>query len=386
MHENNENSIFNKLNNENSVSEDNNNNNNNKSEPISTIREDKNTDKVFLSVKLTEKNKNPKTYYCKNCNTFPELKIKNNNSLFFLCEFEKNLEIDFKTLNKYIITQKESEEDLKKKLVCQNHLKVFKCYCCECKKNLCEDCYKEELQNYEHNILNQNNIYKHFDKMDEEIKYKEDFIDKYFTAKYKNKNKKQQNYFESNQNQSENKTEKKNNIDENSDKNTFTIKEETEEKNKDIDNSLDLFELYYIIHENKKKFPNYSHYLNIENIYYYLTDKLEIEYYSYMDQSEKTIRIFGKNFVENNKNNCYLIIKNTKVDLCEEYKIEKDERLKITLVKDKPIKDMSHMFYNCDYLSCITDKSKWNTDNVSDMNSMFYGCIALDYLPKNISE
>ena len=145
MHENNENSIFNKLNNENSVSEDNNNNNNNKSEPISTIREDKNTDKVFLSVKLTEKNKNPKTYYCKNCNTFPELKIKNNNSLFFLCEFEKNLEIDFKTLNKYIITQKESEEDLKKKLVCQNHLKVFKCYCCECKKNLCEDCYKEEL-------------------------------------------------------------------------------------------------------------------------------------------------------------------------------------------------------------------------------------------------
>ena len=80
------------------------------------------------------------------------------------------------------------------------------------------------------------------------------------------------------------------------------------------------------------------------------------------------------------------MINNKKVELCEEYKIEKDERLKITLVKDKPIKDMSHMFYNCDYLSCIKDESKWNTDNVIDMNSMFYGCIALDYLPKNISE
>ena len=113
-------------------------------------------------VDLTENNKNPTTYYCKNCNTFPEIKIKDNNSLNFSCVFEKNLEINFKTLFNLIVTKKESEEELKKKLICQTHSKVFECYCCECKKNLCEDCCKDDV---EQNLKKEKkHIYKHFKK------------------------------------------------------------------------------------------------------------------------------------------------------------------------------------------------------------------------------
>ena len=125
------------------------NNTDNNNINIASIKENKNnTDFLSKKVDLTENNKNPTTYYCKNCNTFPEIKIKDNNSLNFSCVFEKNLEINFKTLFNCIITKKESEEDLKKKLICKTHSKVFECYCCDCKKNLCVDCYND----VEHNL------------------------------------------------------------------------------------------------------------------------------------------------------------------------------------------------------------------------------------------
>ena len=47
---------------------------------------------------------------------------------------------------------------------------------------------------------------------------------------------------------------------------------------------------------------------DIDNIYSFLSDKLEIEYYSYMDQSKHEIRIFGTEFVEKNKDKFTSII------------------------------------------------------------------------------
>ena len=177
----------------------------NNNEDISNIKADKNTHNNFLSQKinLSEKNKNPKTYYCSNCNTFPEIKITNNNSLIFSCEHIKNVEINFKVFN-LIVRQNESEEELKKKLICKKHSKVFECYCCDCKKNLCEDCYND----VEHNLKTEKeNIYKYFKKMDEEIKYKEEFIENYFTSVSKNKN--TQNYFNKKDNENEGENTKK---------------------------------------------------------------------------------------------------------------------------------------------------------------------------------
>ena len=42
---------------------------------------------------------------------------------------------------------------------------------------------------------------------------------------------------------------------------------------------------------------------------------------------------------------------------------------------------MSHMFYWCKSLSSLTDISKWNTNNVSNMSYMFYKCSLLSSLP-----
>ncbi len=40
---------------------------------------------------------------------------------------------------------------------------------------------------------------------------------------------------------------------------------------------------------------------------------------------DKKIKLFEKGFVENNKDNCYLIIDNKKMNLCEYYNVKSDK-------------------------------------------------------------
>ena len=141
-------------------------------------------------------------------------------------------------------------------------------------------------------------------------------------------------------------------------------------------------------------------YLNFKN-------ELTIIYYA---NKKKKIRLFGENFVKNNKNNCFIFINNKKKDLSEFYYFDKinEEILIIKLVETKTISDMSFMFCQCDslyyvpnfsnwcmddvtdmkYMFCncfslksISDISKWNTSNVSDMQFMFFNCRNLTSLP-----
>ena len=41
---------------------------------------------------------------------------------------------------------------------------------------------------------------------------------------------------------------------------------------------------------------------------------------------------------------------------------------------------MSFMFYGCKSLSSLSDISKWNTNNVTNMSNMFDGCLSLSSL------
>ena len=102
-------------------------------------------------------------------------------------------------------------------------------------------------------------------------------------------------------------------------------------------------------------------------------------------KNKNSITIFGKDFVNNNKNNCYLIINGKQIELCKkldmnENKIENNQ-LKIILIETKHITNMSYMFYECKSLVSLTDISKWNTANVVNMSFMFYNCINLKSLP-----
>ncbi len=317
-----------------------------------------------------------KSYHCKNCKTFPLIKIKDNYSINFNCFEMENNNIN---LDKFFKDRKSPDEEkikkLKQKLRCQNEIhenedekkdRIIKYYCFKCKKDLCEECYNICSKDQEH--INEKAIIKKLDELNEErkIKEKEHYIEQFFEKEFKYKPK--------------DKIEDKIEMDEKTktirnQENKAVMKEK--EENKQYLDLTNIWRLYKIIAFCKDKFPSYSHIFNIEQIYFYLLDKIEIIYSSEMELPEIEINIFGKKFVENNKNNCSLIINDQKVELCERYKKPAKEDLKIILVKENPIEDASEMFKNCDFLTSVKIVNQWIMDKVKDMNSMFYECTAL---------
>ena len=99
------------------------------------------------------------------------------------------------------------------------------------------------------------------------------------------------------------------------------------------------------------------------------------------DRIRGKIRIFGGNFVKNNKNKCILIIDAKEYELMEEFNINHKEKIEIKLIVIHNITDMSDMFSGCSSLLYLPDISKWNTNNITDMSYMFNQCSSLSKLP-----
>ena len=102
--------------------------------------------------------------------------------------------------------------------------------------------------------------------------------------------------------------------------------------------------------------------------------------------NQNNIRIFGDNFVKNNKSKCRIEFENKEYDLIEWFNIEnytknKLDYLRIKLKNINNVTDMGCMFYDCSSLSSLPNISKWNTKNVTNMGGMFYGCESLSSLP-----
>ena len=95
------------------------------------------------------------------------------------------------------------------------------------------------------------------------------------------------------------------------------------------------------------------------------------------------IKLFGKTFVDNNKNNCILVINGEILALDEYYEIKEKEnenenkKLNVKLIEKNEIIDMSYMFYECASLLSIVNVSKWKTNNINNISYMFYGCSSL---------
>ena len=94
----------------------------------------------------------------------------------------------------------------------------------------------------------------------------------------------------------------------------------------------------------------------------------------------KSIKLFGEEFVKNNKERCKMIINNKEEEICEYLDIEKNI-LEIKLKEIKIIYNMSYMFHNCESLESLPDISQWNTSNITDMSYMFADCKSLKSLP-----
>ena len=119
-----------------------------------------------------------------------------------------------------------------------------------------------------------------------------------------------------------------------------------------------------------------------------MNNEMELIYQSDENNNDGYINLFGKSFVENNKNNCLLIINNKLYNLMDRYNIQEnniDDILIVKLIEKKNTIDMSYMFYGCRNLISITNIANWNTINVTNMESMFHLCINLKSLG-NLSE
>ena len=109
-------------------------------------------------------------------------------------------------------------------------------------------------------------------------------------------------------------------------------------------------------------------------------DTIEINYK--INKNSNFIKIFGVDFVENNKEKCKILYKNKEYDLQSVFNIqnieEKDNNiLNIKLKGINNITDLSCMFYKCSELLSLPDISKINTSKVIDMHSLFSHCTSL---------
>ena len=97
------------------------------------------------------------------------------------------------------------------------------------------------------------------------------------------------------------------------------------------------------------------------------------------------IRIFSKKFIENNKDNCIIIINGKEYEICEYIDKTKikiyNNILKVKLREIKPISNMSYIFFECRRLISLPDISEWDFKNVIDIGYMFDSCLMLKSLP-----
>ena len=136
----------------------------------------------------------------------------------------------------------------------------------------------------------------------------------------------------------------------------------------------------------------------------------------YKKSYQNFIKIFGDIFVQNNINNCKIIVEDKEYKLCGKLNISKMKKIgneyeiKLKIIHD--LTDLSYMFHlcssllpssevnkinvsnatnisylfsECQYLSQLPDISEWNTGNVENITCLFAGCQSLLSLP-DISE
>ena len=294
-----------------------------------------------------------------NCN---KIEIITKNDEFYNClEYNKSLILSEQTHNKENNIKKYKE----KHYICNMHNKRYISYCKKCNKNLCLNCENEHknensLIYYKDIIPDINETYK------EEIKLKiekfnnniKDIIEK--LNKLKNKIKF---YYE------------------------FFL---------NIINNCDLININYQMLNNINEMLNYNNKIILNDINeiieepddYKKINKL-IDLYNIIfnsnkniikykiEKDEEKVKIFGYNFVKNNKNMCKIIYEDKEYDLTEFFYINNNNTiLEIELKINDDIIDMSYMFENCTSLIYFSNNN-WNTKKVNNMSYLFKDCLNL---------
>ena len=117
--------------------------------------------------------------------------------------------------------------------------------------------------------------------------------------------------------------------------------------------------------------------------------------YQIIKELDTKINIFGKTFVDNNKDKCKLIIDGKEQELVEcldnqNYSDIFDfegnyTEIAIKLKGINNIIDASYMFKDCVALIALPDLGKWDTSKVISMEGLFWKCWTLIYISNSIS-
>ena len=172
-----------------------------------------------------------------------------------------------------------------------------------------------------------------------------------------------------------------------------------------------LYNLYKIYTKIIKK-DNIMDANTINDKLYFDSNNNEIEIKYIYKNKNKFIKLFGEEFIFNNKDKCVMKYKNNQYNLQNNYdksllKIDDDNfTIKLQLspevtdlsymfdncsqlielpdihkLRTEKVANMSYMFNNCTSLSFCKGISNWNTSNVTNMSNMFSGCNSLPSLP-----
>ena len=388
-------------------------------------------------------------YICKICFSIPIIKFIKRNKIKFTCKCKYSpRELLIKDIFDILSYSDEIEIDTIK-LKCSSHLgEKYIYYCEECKKDICIKCLNNCIK-HENRIkplaFDRNTIIKSkyiIDKINEKNKTifeddinsieleEDDFVPnrkiqlkKYIQENSENEDNENDHFNEGHYNIIES-SNIKNEVNEKELINIFK-ENNNDEINEEVYYSLNLFS---IIIDDYQNYPNYNHIETISNIEKYanlcFSDYNEIILqYEFNEENVKNnfIELLGEVFVNNNKENCFLII-NEKIFELSRYihlsyifdnsidKINWPINLEVKLIKPKNkevdnlsymfygintilpssdfseletsnVTNMSYMFYNCSSLTRLPDISKFNTINVTDMSYMFYNCRSLTQLP-----
>ena len=108
-----------------------------------------------------------------------------------------------------------------------------------------------------------------------------------------------------------------------------------------------------------------------------------------VNEKMEEITIFGKGFVDANKDKCKIIFEEEQSSLITTFKLKDlningEEELEIKLIGLSEVTTMSYMFQDCKYLSSITiedfDRDEIDLPKITDLDGMFYGCSNLKSL------
>ena len=251
--------------------------------------------------------------------------------------------------------------------VCKIHFYNYDNYCIDCNKNICLKCFGDHNN---HKIEYFGALYMQEEKIKEEEEELRNIIDK--------------------MNEEIENIKLKLDIVKNNIEKYYNIRKYINEKNyrnyemllnkREINKNNIKNDIKEIINDNNIN-NKFKKIIDIYNNMEYL-DEIIIRYK--INKFDKEIKIFGSNFINNNRNKCKIIYEEKEYEIKEKWNIDdkiKNEILEIKLKGINNITDMSCMFNGCPNLSSLPDISKWNTNNVTNMSYMFSGCPNLSSLP-----